>query len=59
MHVVAGMAGTRRTLLKRTVVNSSRMPEMASLLAIDRARRLAAFLWQRRQGWTLYVFSVA
>jgi hypothetical protein len=50
---------TRRTLLTRTLVNSSRMPEMAALLAVDRSRRLAAFLWQRREGWTLYVFSIA
>jgi hypothetical protein len=57
MHVVAPV--TRRTLLRRTVVNSSRMPEMASLLAVDRARRLVAFLWQRREGWTLYLFSLA
>ncbi len=57
MHVVAPV--TRRTLLTRTVVNSSRMPEMASLLAVDRARRLAAFLWQRRERWTLYLFSLA
>jgi hypothetical protein len=57
MRVVA--PATRRTLLTRIVVNSSRMPEMASLLAVDRARRLAAFLWQRPQGWTLYLFSIA
>jgi hypothetical protein len=56
MRVMA--PGGRRTLLTRTMVNSSRMPEMASLLAIDRARGLAAFLWQRRQGWTLYLFAL-
>jgi hypothetical protein len=59
MRVVAGTPTTRRTLLTRTVVNSRRMPEMGSLLAVDRARRLAAFLWQRHEGWTLYVFSLA
>jgi hypothetical protein len=59
VRVVAGPAGARRTLLTRAVLDSSRMPEMASLVAIDRARRLATFLWQRPQGWTLYVFSLA
>lgn len=58
MHVVASTPTGRRTLLTRTVVNSRRMPEMASLLAIDRSRRLAAFLWQRYEGWTLYLFSL-
>ncbi len=58
MHVVSTTGATRRTLLTRTVVNSHRMPEMASLLAVDRSRRLAAFLWQRQARWTLYLFSL-
>jgi len=56
-HVVV-RTPTTRTLLTRTVINSSRMLEMRSLLWSDRARRLAAFLSREPGGWTLYLFSL-
>ena len=58
MHVVVKTGNATRTLLTRSVVNSSRMPEMASLLWVDRSRRLAAFLWRESDSWTLYLFSL-
>lgn len=58
MHVVARTGNAGRTLLTRTVINSSRMPEMTSLLWVDRSRRLAAFLWRGTDTWTLYLFSL-
>jgi hypothetical protein len=57
-HVVVGTPTAPRTLLTRTVINSSRMLEMKSLLWSDRARRLAAFLSREPDGWTLYLFSL-
>jgi hypothetical protein len=58
VHVVVRTPTTRRTLLTRTVVNSSGMLEMRSQLWSDRARRLAAFLSPRAEGWTLYLFAL-
>ena len=58
VHVVATTPTTHRTLLTRTVINSSGMLEMRSLLWSDRARRLAAFLSREANGWTLYLFSL-
>jgi hypothetical protein len=59
IRVVARTPTAPRTLLTRTVINSSSMPEMKSLLWVDRARRLAAFLSREPNGWTLYVFSLS
>ena len=58
VHVVVRTPTTRRTLLTRTVVNSSGMLEMKSQLWSDRARRLAAFLSPGADGWTLYLFAL-
>lgn len=58
MHVVVRTGNTTRSLLTRTVINSSRMPEMRSLLSVDRSRRLAVFLWREADTWTLYLFSL-
>ena len=58
VHVVAGTPTARRTLLTRTVINSSGMLEMKSRLWTDRARRLAAFVSREARGWTLYLFSL-
>jgi hypothetical protein len=41
-----------------TIVNSRRLPELASHAWLDRRRRLAAILW-RDIGWTLYLFSLS
>jgi hypothetical protein len=59
VHVVTRTGTTPRTLLTLTVINSSRLLEMRSRLCSDRSRRLAAFLWRRPEGWTLYLFSLA
>jgi hypothetical protein len=58
VNVVASTPAARRTLLTRTLINSSGMQEMKSLLWSDRARRLAAFVSPERDGWTLYLFSL-
>lgn len=58
IHITAGTGNSRRTLLTLTLINSSRMQEMRSRLWSDRARRLAAFLWQDSDIWTLYLFSL-
>lgn len=49
---------TGKTLLTRTLINSRALPEMRAAQWSDRARRLAAFLVPRGEGWTLYLFSV-
>lgn len=58
VHIVAGTGNSRRTLLTLTLINSSRVPEVRSLLWSDRSRRLAAFLWREADIWTLYLFSL-
>jgi hypothetical protein len=58
-HVVAGTGTGKRTLLTLTLINSSKMPEMRTLLWSNRSRRLAAFLWRQADSWTLYLFSLA
>jgi hypothetical protein len=58
VHIVAGTGSSRRTLLTITLINSSRVPEMRSLLWSDRSGRLAAFLWREADNWTLYLFSL-
>jgi len=58
VHIVAGTGNRRRTLLTLTLINSSRVPEMRSLLWSDRSRRLAAFLSPEAGIWTLYLWSL-
>ena len=58
LHIVAGTGNSRRTLLTLTLINSSRVPEIRSLLWSDRSRRLAAFLWREGDFRTLYLFSL-
>lgn len=58
LHVIAGTGKSRRTLLTLTLINSSRVPEMRSLLWSDQSRRLAAFLWREADIWTLYLFPI-
>jgi len=57
-HIIAGTGNSKRTLLTLTLVNSSRMPEIRSLLWSNRSRSLAAFLWKENNIWTLYIFSL-
>ena len=57
-HVVAGTGTSKRTLLTLTLINSSKMPEMRTLLWSNRSRRPAAFLWREADSWTLYLFSL-
>lgn len=59
MHIVGGTGNGRRTLLTLTLINSSRVPEIRSLLWSNRSRRLAAFLWREAHIWTLYLFSLS
>ena len=58
MHIAAETGNGRRTLLTLTLINSSRAPEIRSLLWSDRSRRLAAFLWREADSWTLYLFTL-
>lgn len=58
-HIVAGTGAAQRTLVTLTLFNSSRVPEIRSLLWSNRSRRLAAFLWRDADAWTLYLFALA
>lgn len=58
VHIVAGTGNSKRTLLTLALINSSKVPEIRSLLWSDRSRRLAAFLWREADSWTLYLFSL-
>lgn len=58
MQVVLRTGNTSRLLLTRSVINSSRMPEMRTFLWVDRSRKLAAFLWPEADRWTLTLFSL-
>ena len=58
VHIVAGTGNRKRTLLTLALINSSKVPEIRSLLWSDRSRRLAAFLWREADSWTLYLFTL-
>lgn len=59
VHIVGGTGPARRTLLTQVVINSSKMPELRSLLWTNRTRTLAAFLWRESGLWNLYLFSLS
>lgn len=58
LRVVVGAGASKRTVLRLTVVNSSRVAEMRALLWSDRQQRVAAFLWRVNYNWHLYVFPL-
>ncbi len=58
VDIVAAAGPGKRILCTITLVNSSKMPEIRSLLWSNASRRLAAFLWREADSWTLYLFSL-